>query len=112
MAAGAYDIHIEQGATCQRTWTCISDDGSPYPWTGWQARAQIRTAAAENGDLILDLTPHLTLDGHVITLVIPAAVTETLTRHGRWDMELYDTTTGYVVRLLQGQATLSKEVTR
>ncbi|MFD9150573.1 hypothetical protein [Streptomyces diastaticus] len=107
VAAGRHDLEIEQGATFVQTYTVLD---SNWSWDGWQARAQIRTAATETADLILDLTPHLTIDGARIYLQVPAAITETLQRGGRWDLELYQG--GFVVRLLEGAVRISKEVTR
>jgi hypothetical protein len=109
MPAGTYTLVVEQGATLVRTITCDIDDPA-FTWDGWTPRAQIRTAAAESGELLLDLTPYLSVDGPAITLLVPATVTQTVTRSGRWDLELAKD--GTVVRLLQGPAELSPEVTR
>ncbi|WP_435246355.1 hypothetical protein [Streptomyces sp. NRRL F-5630] len=110
MAAGEYDLVVEQGATCVRSWSSANDDGSDFSWDGWEPRAQIRTAASEGADLLLDLTPYLAADGPTITLTIPADITETLHQSGRWDLELQQG--DVIVRLLQGRAQLSKEVTQ
>ncbi|MFE9003094.1 hypothetical protein ACFYOY_13275 [Streptomyces sp. NPDC007875] len=110
MSAGAWDLQIEQGATFAETYTCVNDDGSPVDWTGWTAEAQIRVLAAPDAELLLDLTPYLTITGAAITLLIPATITETLTRSGRWDLEL--SSDGTVMRLLQGRALLAPEVTQ
>jgi hypothetical protein len=109
MAAGIFDLHIEQGATYVQNFQVIDVPG--FTWDGWTARAQIRSAAAsDNGGLLLDLGDYLTVIGDTIRLAIPAAVTETLTRNGLWDLEMVNGAT--VVRLLQGQARISLEVTR
>ncbi|MDR3084282.1 MAG: hypothetical protein LBV60_25780 [Streptomyces sp.] len=107
MAAGDFDLVIEQGSTFVQTYT-VKDPG--FTWAGWSARAQIRTSAYEAGRLLLDLTPYLTVDGPAVQLAIPAAVTETLTRDGRWDLEMFLGPT--VVRILQGAVKVSLEVTR
>jgi hypothetical protein len=109
MPAGEYNLLVEQGATLVRTINCDIDDPS-FTWDGWTARAQIRTVAADNGELLLDLTPYLSVSGPAITLLVPATVTATVTRSGRWDLELAKD--GTVVRLLEGRADLSPEVTR
>lgn len=109
LAAGRCDLHIEQGATLTQTITCALDSPD-FTWDGWQARAQIRTAATETAELLLDLSDYLTVDGPRIYLQIPATVTGTLHRSGRWDLEVYQGST--VIRLLEGLAKLSKEVTR
>ncbi|MEV4784002.1 hypothetical protein AB0K53_00860 [Streptomyces tuirus] len=109
LAAGIFNLHIEQGATYVTNFRVMAVDD--FSWAGWSARAQIRSAAAsENGALLLDLTDYLTIIGDTIRLAIPASVTETLTRNGLWDLEM--TNGGTVVRLLQGRAIVSLEVTR
>lgn len=111
LAAGDWDLVIEQGATFVQTYT-VADDPE-FTWDGWTARAQIRSQASENADLLLDLTDYLTVGAPAagaIRLAIPASVTETLTRNGRWDLEVVMGST--VVRLLNGKAIISPEVTR
>lgn len=107
LSAGDWDLYIEQGSTFVQTYT-VTDAG--FVWDGWTARAQIRTSAGESGQLLLDLTPYLTITGPAIRLAIPASVTETLTRNGRWDLEVVQGS--IVVRLLNGAAQISPEVTR
>lgn len=109
LAAGIFDLHIEQGATYVQNFKVKGEPG--FTWDGWTARAQIRSAAAsDNGELLLDLTDYLTIIGDTVRLALPAAVTETLTRNGLWDLEMVDGAT--VVRLLQGRVVMSLEVTR
>lgn len=108
LSAGDWDLYIEQGATFVQTYTV--DDDPAFTWDGWTARSQIRSEASEHGELLLDLTPYLTVTGPSIRLAIPASVTETLTRNGRWDLEVVNGST--VVRLLNGRAIVSPEVTR
>lgn len=107
MAAGQLDITIEQGATYAQTYT-VTDDG--FTWDGWTARSQIRSAPADQGSVLLDLTPYLTVTGADIQLVVPADVTQTLTRNGVWDLEMVNGDT--VARILQGRVAVSLEVTR
>lgn len=107
LSAGDWDLYIEQGATFVQTYT-VTDAG--FSWGGWSARAQIRTAAAENATLLLDLTPYLTITGPAVRLAIPATVTEDLAQNGRWDLEMYQG--DVVVRILNGKAVVSPEVTR
>jgi hypothetical protein len=107
MAAGDWDLIIEQGATFLQTYT-VQEPG--FTWAGWSARAQIRTSATDAAILLLDLTPFLTVDGPSVRLAIPASVTQTLAREGRWDLEMVMGAT--VVRILQGRTIVSPEVTR
>lgn len=107
LSAGDWDLYIEQGSTFVQTYT-VADEG--FTWGGWTARSQIRTAATENATLLLNLTPYLTITGAAVRLAIPASITETLTQNGRWDLEMVLGTT--VVRLLNGRAIVSPEVTK
>ncbi|MFF1684601.1 hypothetical protein [Streptomyces sp. NPDC058254] len=107
LSAGDWDLRIEQGSTFVQTYT-VTDDG--FTWDGWSARAQIRTTATASAQLLLDLTPYLTIDGASVRLVIPATQTQILDRGGVWDLELYQGST--VVRLLNGRVIVSMEVTR
>lgn len=107
LSAGDWDLYIEQGSTFVQTYTVTDPD---FTWAGWTARSQVRSEASETGELLLDLTPYLTITGAAIRLAIPASVTETLTRNGRWDLEVVQGST--VVRLLNGRAIVSPEVTR
>ncbi|MET8080011.1 hypothetical protein [Streptomyces sp. NPDC005303] len=108
MAAGDWDLYIEQGSTFVQTYTV--DDDPDFTWAGWTARSQIRSAPADTGDLLLDLTPYLSITGGAIKLAIPATQTQLLNRNGVWDLELVQGST--VVRLLNGKMTVSLEVTR
>lgn len=107
MAAGNWDLVIEQGSTYVQHFT-VQDAG--FTWDGWGARSQIRSAPADTGELLLDLTPYLIVSGAQVTLSVPASITQTLTRNGVWDLEMHQGSV--VVRILNGKAVVSKEVTR
>lgn len=107
LSAGDWDLYIEQGSTFVQTYT-VTDDG--FTWDGWTARAQIRTTATPDASLLLDLTPYLSITGPAVRLAIPASATDTLLQNGRWDLEMVNGAT--VVRLLNGRAVVSLEVTR
>jgi hypothetical protein len=109
LAAGDLDLYIEQGSTFVQSYICNTDDPS-FTWAGWSARAQIRSSASASGELYLDLTPYLTVDGAVVQLAIPATQTAALDKDGRWDLEMVMGST--VVRILQGRMIVSPEVTR
>jgi hypothetical protein len=109
LAAGDLDLVIEQGVTFVQTYVCNTEDPN-FTWAGWSARAQIRSSASASGELYLDLTPYLTVDGASVRLAIPATQTATLDKDGRWDLEMVMGAT--VVRILQGRMIVSPEVTR
>ena len=114
MAAGTYNITIEQGAKWSRVLT-VATDAEPWDLTGWDARMQIRKKVG--GDLYAELTvgDGITLGGDegTITLTLGATTTAALTfSQGRYDLELIPPAgEDDALRLLQGVVILSKEVT-
>lgn len=115
MAAGRYDIEIEQGSTFNLPliWKA---GGALVNLTGYTARMMVRADFADASPLLILTTENgrIALGGAAgtIDLTIAATVTAALTDWGRgvWDLELVSGST--VKRLLNGRAVLAKEVTR
>ena len=116
MAAAQYDFVIEQGTTTVKLFVWKSADGTPINLEGYSARMQIRASTqadtylmeltTENGRI--RLTP---LEGK-IELKLSAAETSAIDwKRGKYDLELVSST-GFVIRLLFGLVTVSKEITR
>jgi hypothetical protein len=115
MAATTYDILIEQGATYSQVIT-YKEAGVAVNLTGYTARMQVR-ATLESASTLVELTTansRIALGGTAgtITLSISATETAALTSgRGVYDLELVSGS-GIVTRLLQGVATISRNVTR
>jgi tRNA threonylcarbamoyladenosine modification (KEOPS) complex Pcc1 subunit len=115
MAATTYDILIEQGATYSQSIT-YKDNGVAVNLTGYTARMQVR-ATLESASTLVELTTansRIALGGTAgtISLTISATDTAALTAgRGVYDLELVSGS-GIVTRLLQGVATISRNVTR
>ena len=115
MAATTYDILIEQGATFSQVIT-YKVAGVPSNLQGFTARMQVRSTL-ESATTVVELTTangRISLGGSAgtITLTISATDTEALTSgRGVYDLELVSGS-GIVTRLLQGVATISRNVTR
>jgi hypothetical protein len=115
MAATTYDILIEQGATYSQVIT-YKDNGVAVNLTGYTARMQVR-ATLESASTLVELTTansRIALGGTAgtISLTISATDTAALTAgRGVYDLELVSGS-GIVTRLLQGVATISRNVTR
>jgi len=115
MAATTYDILIEQGATFSQVIT-YKDNGVAVNLTGYTARMQVRSTL-ESATTVVELTTangRIALGGAAgtITLTISATDTAGLTAgRGVYDLELVSGS-GIVTRLLQGVATISRNVTR
>jgi tRNA threonylcarbamoyladenosine modification (KEOPS) complex Pcc1 subunit len=115
MAAMTYDILIEQGATFSESMV-YKDQGVAINLTGYTARMQVRSTL-ESATTVVELTTandRIALGGTAgtITLTISATDTAGLTAgRGVYDLELVSGS-GIVTRLLQGVATISRNVTR
>ncbi len=117
IAAQVSTLVIEQGAefTKRYTWKAGSP-AVPVDISGWVARMQIKDK--KGGTSIIDLTEgngRLINGGAAgtIDLVIIPADTLALTFKGEafFDLELVETSSGFVRRLVEGRAVLSLEVT-
>ena len=120
MIAGVLDIYIEQGTTWSIDLTIQQSNGQPMDLTGYTGRCQIRSSAisqtilaspavtvtdAKNGKLTISLTADETaaipVNGYSYSSVSQYV----------YDLELVDGM-GRVMRLLNGYARISPEVTR
>jgi hypothetical protein len=116
MAASAYNFEIEQGADLDITFARKNPAGGVIGMTGFTARMQVR-ASIISPDILLDLT---TENGRLaineaageVRIILNAATTSAIQwPRGVYDMELVSPTGG-VSRMLYGEITVSKEVTR
>jgi hypothetical protein len=117
MAASKYNIRIEQGATFALpiTWRA----GNPavaVNLTGCTARMHVRRALSAS-EILLSLTTEngrIVLGGLAGTVVLALTAAETAAidwAHGVYDLEIVFGT-GVVRRLLVGNVSVSREVTR
>ena len=117
---GTYNLCINQGATFTRifVWTAgqcgcgtVGASSGPMDLTGFTAALQIRQFQLST-TVLYDASSNITLGGvtGTITLVIPAANTETFT----WWQGVYDllltSAAGIATRLLMGSVTVSPAV--
>lgn len=118
MPAGSYDIYIEQGATYNLTITVRDDDDVLRDLTGYSARMHIRTTIEAPDPPMLALTTansRIALGGvaGTVVLLIEDEDTALLTAGGPYvyDLEL-ESAGGDVERLIEGEVTVDREVTR
>jgi hypothetical protein len=117
MPAKKLDITIEQGATFVMNLTWNNPAGNPVDLTGYTAKMQARWKFSDTSALVTFNTADntITLGGAAGTIAVsgPAAITGvSRPRYGVYDLELTETATGKVTRLLQGRALISPEVTK
>lgn len=115
MTAGVYDITIEQGATFPFVVAVQDENGAPRPLTGYTAKMQVRPTV-DSSTKILDLSTGgsgIVIDepNGTITITVTATATALLNfTTAVYDLEI--TSGATVERILEGNVTLSKEVTR
>jgi predicted MFS family arabinose efflux permease len=113
--AGSFDFTIEQGATFNLVMTWKIDE-VPVNLTNWIARLQARVDV-EDTEVVLNLTTEnggITLGGALGTITLnQTAIQTALLQTGSfvYDLELISSVSS-VTRLLQGELTISAEVTR
>lgn len=117
MPAKQLDITIEQGATFVMNLTWKNSAGSLVDLTGYTAKMQARWNYSDTTPLVTFTTADntITLGGALGTIAVSGMATMsgvTKPRVGVYDLELTETSTGKVTRLLQGKAYISPEVTK
>lgn len=121
MIAGTYNILCEQGTTFGRVLDLQQPSAAdpniyePFDLENFTARMQVRrtidsstvmvTLTTENGGIVLNEEPGR------IRLYMSSTTTAGITTSGVYDIEIVDAG-GVVSRVVQGQFTLSQEVTR
>ena len=110
-----YDIEVQQGANFVLNVQARNSDNSVLPLVGYSGKLQVR----ETVDSLTVLMEANTTDGTIsingpagiVSILVPATTTETMTWNtGVYDLEVF-TTTSNVIRLLEGYASFSLEVT-
>ena len=112
MSAGSYNLFIDQGSDYALQLT-VKEQGSAKNLTGYSARGQLRsTKTATSITATFTCTiPNPT--GGVLKIALPNSVTQGITAGlYYYDIELFTSGDTIVKRLLEGQATVSQEVTR
>lgn len=115
MAAGRHDITIEQGATFQLSLIWKDSDAVPIDITGYTARMQVRRRHTSDTTMLefTSAAGDITLGGAAGTIVVSAdaPLTGETARSAVYDIELVSPA-GVITRLLEGDVTITPEVTR
>jgi hypothetical protein len=117
MPAKKLDITLEQGATFVMSVTWTDPAGVPVDLTAYTAKMQARWRYSDPTTLASFSTEDgtIALGGEAGTIEvsgIPEMCGVVKPGQGVYDLELTDTVTGKVSRLLQGRAFISPEVTK
>lgn len=111
MAAGKYNFTLEQGATFSREIT-VQDSGSAMNLTGYTPRMQMRSTH-DSSTIALTITASIS---NAAQGKISLSATDTLTSAVEEGIYVYDleieSSGGTVTRLMEGNVTVTPEVTR
>jgi hypothetical protein len=112
-----YDIIVDQGATLLRSLAIKNSAKKPISVAGYTARMQVREKSSsttvvlllttENGGIELNPTA-----GTVLIIGTPAQTAALTPTSYAYDLELEETATGIVTKIIQGNLTVRPEVTR
>lgn len=111
MSAGIYNFTLNQGATFTRQMT-VKENNSPLNLTGHTAAMQLRSTY-DSSTVALSMTAAVINATQGILSISATATATAALEEGIYVYDLEITTSaGVVTRLLQGQVTVSPEVTR
>jgi hypothetical protein len=112
-----YDIIVDQGATLLRSIGLKSSAKAPVTLTGYTGVMHIRekvssstivlTLTTLNGGLEINATA-----GTVLVIASPAQTAALTSGNYVYDLELTETSTGIVTKIIQGNLTVRAEVTK
>jgi hypothetical protein len=116
MTATKLNISIEQGAKFERNILVRNNNGTSKDLTGYSARMQVRPTFASSTILLEATTANGLISingpGGIVTISISADITTPLDWSvAVYDLEIYINATE-IIRILEGSASLSLEVTR
>jgi hypothetical protein len=116
MAAATYNGVIDQGADWYINFTYEDSTGTPINLTGYTAALQLRSLPADSATaLSLTTASGITITGATGLIAVHATAAETSaidTGRYYYDLEVTAPSTGVKIRIIQGQFTVSAEVTR
>jgi len=111
-----HDITVQKGAAFTLNILAQNADRTPKDLTGYSAKMQVRPVAGDLSTPLLDASTangRITINapGGIVMINVPADVTEAMTwQSGVWDLEI-STSAQNVIRLAEGFASFSLEVT-
>lgn len=115
MPTKRHDITVNQGAKFDLTVQALNPDRTVMDLTGYSAKMAIRETITSLTTLMLASTTDGTITinspGGLVMVEVPATITAPMTWNtGVYDLVIYNSTSN-IIRLVQGYASLSLEVT-
>ena len=112
MSAGTYNLTIDQGSDFALD-LVIKQSGSALDLTNYTGRAQLRTSVDASSASASFTVTNTNASGGALKMELQAATSSSLTA-GQYvyDLEIYTSGDSTVKRILQGDATITPEITR
>jgi hypothetical protein len=106
------NISIDQGSDFTSNVTVEGSDGITFNLTGYTVRGQIRKTYTSSTSIAFVASIDVPSNGR-ITITLPAATTAAM-KPGRYvyDLEIVETLTGKITRVVEGQVEVNPRVTR
>jgi len=112
MAAGLLNILVEQGATFSRILTIESTPGTPLDLTGFTFAGKMKKSYTDaTAAATFTITVTNAAAGTATWSLTPAQTQSLVPQTHRYDIEMTNTATGVVTRLLEGEAYVSASMT-
>lgn len=113
MSAGTYNFVMDQGSDFTRRFT-LNQGGAPLNLTGYFARAQMRSTKTSNTVIATFtctvLTPNT--NGQIQMTLGNANTANIASGKYYYDLEIYTANNASVTRILQGEVTVTPEITK
>lgn len=109
-----YNFEILQGSTFSRTIALTNSEGNAFDLTNYNVSGFLKYRFSDTTILAnLNAAKSFPHSSGIITLSLPSTGTAILpVTIGRYDVEIYHTTSGTAEKILIGQVTITPEVTK
>ena len=113
-----YPITLTRNDDWNREIEVFASDGTtPFDFTGWSGKAEVRSRAAGTSPVIITFdstigTPTMTLAAGLITLIAPKATTDLNPNTYVWDLEFVDADGKSRTLIKNGPFTIVEDVTQ
>lgn len=112
MAAGLLNILVEQGATFSRILTIEQTPGTPLNLTGYTFAGKMKKSYTDaTAAATFTITVTNAAAGQATWSLTPTQTQALVPQVHRYDIEMTNTSTGVVTRLLEGEAWVSASMT-
>jgi len=112
MSAGTHNITIDQGADFTLTFT-VSEDGAAKNLSSYSVRADMRKTKEDSAPAAQFTGTVVTAGSGIAKITLANSITKNLRAgHYFYDIEIFTSNDAEVIRVVQGIASVTREITR